>query len=201
MTHDFSLFTSHKTLLSAIHITLADGTLKKVSVIGQIPLNPQLTLHNVLYVPGFKFNLLSVGKLLADYSLCALFYLEKCLFQDLTTNLVMDSTLKADGLYKIKLPIAKNRTLGSQVSSICSNISSTHVTSNNSSCNFLPIDVLHVRLGHTSVSKMQHIPMCKHILLASFSYDICMMVKLTRLPFSKSSIKTTSCFQLVHMDL
>ena len=79
-TNDFNLFTPHKILSSPIHITLPDGALKQVSIIGKTPLNSQLTLHNALYVPGFKFNLLSVSKLLPNCSLCALFYPDKCLF-------------------------------------------------------------------------------------------------------------------------
>jgi len=62
---------------------LPDGTLKQVSMVGEIPLNSQLTLYNVLYVPGFKFNLLSVSKLLADYSLCALFIMTNVFFTTL----------------------------------------------------------------------------------------------------------------------
>ena len=112
MTYNFNLFTSHKTLSSPINITLPDGTLQQVSMIGEIPLNTKLILHNILYVPGFKFNLLSVSKLLTDYSLCALFYPDKCFFQNPTTKLVVDPDLKANGLYKIKILAAQDRTLG-----------------------------------------------------------------------------------------
>ena len=84
---------------------------------------------------------------------------------------------------------------------MCSNASSTFVTSDKSSSNSLPIAVLHARLGHTSVSKMQHILVCKHFLPKSFFCDTCMMAQFTRLPFNKSSNKTTFCFQLVHMDV
>ena len=80
MTHDPTLFTSTKILTTPIHVTLPDGTLKTVTEVGQIPLNKHIILHEVLFVPEFKFHLLSVHKLLQDYPLCAIFFPDKCCF-------------------------------------------------------------------------------------------------------------------------
>ena len=48
---------------------------------------------------------------------------------------------------------------------------------------------------------MQHISNCKDLLSGPFSCETCIQAKFHRLPFNKSSISTTSPFQLIHMDL
>ena len=62
-------------------------------------------------------------------------------------------------------------------------------------------DVIHARLGHTSLLKIQHILWCKGCLPSNFSYEVYVMSKMHRFPFNKSTIHTTSPFQLIHMDL
>jgi len=79
-------------------------------------------------------------------------------------------------------------------------------SSSSSNCNAPGLDILHVRLGHTSTSKMQHISLCKqflshHTLSKSFPCDVCVSIKMQRLPFNKSTITTTSPFQLIHSDV
>jgi len=73
MTFDSNLFSHTTTLLSPVSVPLPDGTLKPVTITGDIPLS-STTLHNVLYVPNFKYNLLSVAKFLADDQHCTIFY-------------------------------------------------------------------------------------------------------------------------------
>jgi len=62
-------------------------------------------------------------------------------------------------------------------------------------------DIVNARLGHTSTSKMQHVYLCKHSLPTTFTCDVCIMAKMHRLPFTKSTITTSSPFQLIHMDV
>jgi len=76
-----------------------------------------------------------------------------------------------------------------------------HVSLNNSTCPLIDLNVLHARLGHFSLSKMQHIPCCKPFLNNSFTCETCTLAKFHRLPFNKSIISTKFPFQLVHMDL
>lgn len=45
-------------------ITLPDGTFKTIFTVGEIKITPTFTLYQVLLVPDFKYNLLSVGKIL-----------------------------------------------------------------------------------------------------------------------------------------
>ncbi|KAI5386911.1 hypothetical protein KIW84_073160 [Lathyrus oleraceus] len=59
---DMSLFITHKSIIP-IHVTLPDGSQVTTSISGTVAISPSLTLHNVLYVPSFNVNLISIAKL------------------------------------------------------------------------------------------------------------------------------------------
>lgn len=80
MTFDINLFSSLNKLAKPVLVALPDGILKHVTSVGDIFLHPNLHIHKVLYVPEFKYNLLSVTKLLNDHDLCDLIYPDKCVF-------------------------------------------------------------------------------------------------------------------------
>ena len=116
----------------------------------------------------------------------------------------MASGQKAGGLFFLKHnPIAESKAgsclgAGHTSSTIPLPSTSTFFVHNKPVCN---VDILHARLGHTSHSKMQHIPICKDMLSTFTSYETCIMAKFHRLPFNNSHISTTQSFQLIHMDL
>ncbi|XP_074283966.1 uncharacterized protein LOC141608519 [Silene latifolia] len=69
-------------------------------------------------------------------------------------------------------------------------------------CNKVPdLDTLHARLGHTSLSKMQHIDSihCKH--LKQYQCETCLQAKIHRLPFPRSNSRAACKFELIHVDL
>jgi len=80
MTSNPNLFSHTTPLSNLISVTLSDGTLKSITITGDIPLSSTLTLHNVLYVPDFKYNLLLVAKFLADNQCYTTFYPSYCVF-------------------------------------------------------------------------------------------------------------------------
>ena len=55
-----------------------------VTHVGTIQLSTQFTLHNVLCVPSFTFNLLYVSKLTKHLPFCLVFLSQFCFIQDLT---------------------------------------------------------------------------------------------------------------------
>ncbi|XP_058775552.1 uncharacterized protein LOC131649812 [Vicia villosa] len=59
---DIEKFSSYKSIIP-IHVSLPDGSHVTASVSGSIAISPALTLHNVLHIPSFNFNLLSIAKL------------------------------------------------------------------------------------------------------------------------------------------
>lgn len=73
MSPHIDLFHDIHTLDNPITVNLPDGTSKLVTTIGKIKLSPILIPTKVFHVPEFKFNLLSVGKLLIDNQLLANF--------------------------------------------------------------------------------------------------------------------------------
>jgi len=89
MSYDLDLFDSLEALPKPVFITLPDGSVKNVTLGGNVKLDNNITLSKVLYVPEFKFNLLSVTKLLTQQNLCLYIYPTECLFQDLTTKQVV----------------------------------------------------------------------------------------------------------------
>lgn len=60
LSHQRSSFTSFKTLPNT-NVTLPNGDLVNVVGIGNINLGSHMVLTDVLYIPQFKFNLLSVS--------------------------------------------------------------------------------------------------------------------------------------------
>lgn len=64
-------------------MNLPTGVAVDISHIGDVCLFPNEMLKDVLFVPNFKFNLLSVSKIPRDLSCFVSFYLDFCVFQDL----------------------------------------------------------------------------------------------------------------------
>jgi len=60
--------------------------------------------------------------------------------------------------------------------------------------------IIHAQIGHTSLSKMQHISCCQNNVPPIFVCHICVMAKMHRLPFNRSKIQSTHPFQPIHMD-
>lgn len=65
------------------------------------------------------------------------------------------------------------------------------------------VDFWHNWLGHASVSKIKHVSILEKIytILENKVCDSCVKAKHTRFPFPKGSIKTNSCFELIHCDV
>jgi len=190
MSYDLDLFVSLDALPKPIYITWPDGSLKTVTLGGNVQLDDNITLRKVLYVPEFKFNLLSVTKLLADQNLCIHLYPTECIFQDLTTHQVVAVAPEHNGLYKLESQVSSKHTkkgrlgrrnsqghptdLANQNMSIATPNQSTIA---NKACSQLPLEILHARLGHTSVSKMKYISACKDVIADNFFCEICILAK------------------------
>lgn len=57
-----------------------------VNHVGTVKLDHGITLENVLFVPGFKFNLISTHKLCKDLQCQIIFTHDKCLLQGHTSH-------------------------------------------------------------------------------------------------------------------
>ncbi|XP_074299074.1 uncharacterized protein LOC141630097 [Silene latifolia] len=140
MTYKLSNLHHVQHLVKPLTVTLPDGQVKTVQCIGDVQLSDKLILHNVLYLPDFRHNLLSLRKLLDTPSLCANFHPHECFIQDRITKEILCSGLKFAGVYHLhsipKTP--KNKCISSLSSNV---LLSNHVTSND-------VYLLHARLGH-----------------------------------------------------
>ena len=63
MCYNKSLFTTLETLTIPLHISLPNGNTVPIHFRGSVIISHNITLDNVLYVPTFTYNLLSVNKL------------------------------------------------------------------------------------------------------------------------------------------
>lgn len=72
MVHSLKFFTSITSIVQ-ISIRLPNGDMAKVTHIGTMQLSPTLTLENVLFIPTFSFNLVSISKLIQNLSFYCIF--------------------------------------------------------------------------------------------------------------------------------
>ena len=71
---------------SSIHLELPNGETTLATKKGLVHLNSQIVLKDVLYVPQFCCNLISIAQLIDD-SFCSVTFIKKlCVIQDLTTR-------------------------------------------------------------------------------------------------------------------
>ncbi|XP_010267875.1 PREDICTED: uncharacterized protein LOC104604981 [Nelumbo nucifera] len=86
---DNKLIRKPKPVTQITQVFLPNGFVKLVHHIGDVSLTPKLTLTDALCVPSFKYNLLSVNKLSKTAELKFEFYPDKCILQDLQTEVVL----------------------------------------------------------------------------------------------------------------
>ena len=101
MSHNLTLFDRLDLLQQHVYVTLSDGSVKNVTLWGNGRVDDNFILKRVLYVPEFKFNLLSVTKLLVNQRLCIHVYPTQCIFQDLTTSNIVAVAHAHNGLYAL----------------------------------------------------------------------------------------------------
>ena len=77
MVHSIHYFTS-VTLVVQISVRLPNGDMAKVTHIGTVKLASTLILENLLSIPSFSFNLVSISKLTQSPSCCYIFLSHYC---------------------------------------------------------------------------------------------------------------------------
>ncbi|KAL8166258.1 hypothetical protein V2J09_007757 [Rumex salicifolius] len=94
-----SMFSTYKPYPKANYITMPNNKQAPITNIGTVHLTPTITLHHVLHVSEFSFNLLSVGCLVQDLQANVLFTPTECLLQgpSMSTHRVLGNLSR--GLY------------------------------------------------------------------------------------------------------
>lgn len=145
-----------------------------------------IKLLDVLHVPLFSRNLISVSRLLFDNpSILMEFYLSSCLFKDLRTKAILHQVTSVNGLFHLIPP-----------------------SSSSSPQAFLEVrvssDLWHARLGYPSHSTTLDVISSYSLPCTSNKLSLCQhccMTKAHKLPFNTSFSSTTSPLELVHSDV
>ena len=172
------------TEISHTMVELPNGEVALVTHIGTIQLFSQITLKNVLYVPSFTFNLLSVSALTKSQSVCLVFLSQFCFLQDLTCWSTIGIGKLHDGLYLLQDSSLSQATASlsdflskqnfKHFSTVCSPSLSTNVFS-----------LWHSRLGHPFDVKVHSLsntlPFLKNC--CNKPCTVCPLEKQKRIPF------------------
>jgi hypothetical protein len=92
-----SLFTTITALVST-SVKLPNGDLVSITHIGTVQISEHLILTNVLYVPSFSFNLISVAKLIKQLKCCLILINNYCFIQNLVKWRTIGVGEEKDGL-------------------------------------------------------------------------------------------------------
>jgi len=96
---DYVHFLTTITTIVSSHVNLPNGQRALVTHIGTVCLSSSLILTNVLCVPSFSFNLLSVNKLIVNLSCCLIFVPKHCFIQNLISWGTIGVGEERDGLF------------------------------------------------------------------------------------------------------
>ncbi|XP_074282692.1 uncharacterized protein LOC141607231 [Silene latifolia] len=196
MTSNMSLLHDITCLSRPVYVGLPDGSVKVVHKTGTAKINDKIILHNVLFIPDFKQNLLSVGKLIASTGLLVLFLDDNFVFQDPTSKDIVALARRFGDLYKLRSHSIKNSTVN------CSFVNKEiSVNSNKVLSQSQKVSLLHARLGHSSLDKMRHVNSEQLKGIKKFTCDTCVLAKHHILPFPKSTSYANECFKLLHVDV
>lgn len=169
-----------------------------------------MTIHNVLYVPSFKYNLLSVYRFSNQFNYTIFFNSDYCLLQGPLLKRPQLFGEEREGLYLLQQSIPKQPSASQNLfleshtnSSISSSVSfpnsisiSFPVCSNVSS----DVRLWHVRLGHMPYSSMTNVSFLSIPSHFNCHCDVCPRARQSRLPFPISQITSKANFDLIHID-
>ncbi|WVZ04925.1 hypothetical protein V8G54_018271 [Vigna mungo] len=176
-----NLYSSYK-VIDPITVKLPNGQQTIASFSGTVQINDSLPIFNVLYLPQFNFNLISVSKLTTAHN-CQLIFLDnQCFIQDRHIKRMIGIVDAQDGLYTLK----------TSVSSI-----------NTTICNKEAIDIWHYRLGHPSHDRLHVMQQLYPVINFDHSFICtpCHMAKQRKPSFPISTSHASSIFSLLHVDI
>ena len=102
MTYNTEHLSDIKVLHEKSKITLPNGNSSEISSIGTVKLSADIELQDVLYVPVFKYNLLSIPILTRHSNYVIIFYPKFCIIHDYVNNKILGIGGEHRGLYYLK---------------------------------------------------------------------------------------------------
>ncbi|XP_019257833.1 PREDICTED: uncharacterized protein LOC109236058 [Nicotiana attenuata] len=196
-------------------VQLPTGSVASVSHIGNASVLSNHEISNVLYIPDFKFNLLSVSKLTKELKYMVGFFPDFCIFQDLFSGQVKGIGREEHGLYILRgsTSIANS----SQPTNKCANTTNEVLAASASDASMFPpasstssrthvssiCSLWHKRLGHAPIDVIKKIEALNELATGVLSQPctVCPVAKQTKMPFQLSNTTSKSIFELVHCDI
>ncbi|KAJ0860142.1 putative RNA-directed DNA polymerase [Helianthus annuus] len=178
ITHNSLILENRTKNTHELPVTIPNGESVEVEGRGDYVLPSGTKINEVLYVPNFNYNLLSVSRLAKDLDCAVTFFPDFFVMQSLRSRTLIGSGRCKDGLYHMGMVEGKRQAM------------------------VVTMDTWHKRLGHASDSKLYHVNFLKNLSKRKDVFcDSCIKAKHTRSPFPISSIKTNDCFELLHCDI
>lgn len=182
------LFSNLHQLPTPSTVNLPNGIVITNEFVGIVSIFLELVLQNVLFIPSFHYNLLSISSLLASYpSFSFEFTANCCSIQNLSQSQPIGKARRLDKLYVMK----------SEITSVQFPIS----------CNKVYLDdthIWHCCLGHPSYHKIfemkQNLPNVSNF-YSHAHCDVCHLAIQNRLPFASHITFAPKPFDLLHIDI
>lgn len=177
-------FLSHITSTCSRTVRLPNGVNVPITHVRDVRLTPNITLRNVLCVPSFHFNLISVAKLTYDAKCLITFLPDSFHIQDQSSKKMIGVGRLHDGPYLLQLPTILPK---------CSQVMSS-----------LIYNLWQQRLGyprHTRFKLFSHYISDLNTFVDNKPCEICPLAKQTRFPFPLSNRNSIAPFDLIHCDI
>jgi hypothetical protein len=177
--------------ISPIQVKMPNGTIAYAKKAGSVKLSAEFIVHNVLLVPEFSLNLLSVPRLTYNSHIRVSFDGLVCLIQDKKNLKMIGSGEVIEGLYYLT---TKSEIITANTSTPSTHSSNIHIPKQ---------AIWHFRLGHLSHSRLL-------LMQASFPFvnidnnvvcDICHLARFKKLAYKLSRNKASKCRELIHFDI
>ncbi|XP_074302804.1 uncharacterized protein LOC141635314 [Silene latifolia] len=198
-------FSEFRYLDKPYSISLPNGQIVYIDTIGSVPLAPGFILQNVLYVPFFKINLLSISKISKQTGTTVSFTHDLCYLQDSSKRLLVLGK-NCNDLYLLQSDLniadmSKSCHIP-EILDVAPELNSTK-HSLNSVVNNVTSDIWHNRLGHLPLYKLKQLQICNvNDNKCNFtSCSICAKARQHKLSFQLSESISFAPFDLVHIDL
>lgn len=172
-------------------VQLPTGNVVSVSHISKSSVFKDQDISNVLFIPDFKCNLLSVSQLTKELQCSAAFFPDFFIVQDLYTGLVKGIGKEHQGLYMLQgsSPVHSHHiNLYRRVNAAPQLSSDSHLW--HLRLRYTPTDVIR---KHTALQHLTH--------TSSPPCIVCPIAKQVKLPFLVSTSSSQSIFELVHCDM
>jgi len=167
-----------------VMVKLPNGRNVRATHKGVVKISEKLFLQDVLYIPDFNYNLISVSRLVSNHNFELIFFSKYCIIQDIKTKERIGIVDVDAGLYVVSLE---------NTDSCCLNVTSLHDDA----------DIWHLRMGHLSAGRLE-IMKRQYRFISSrndFVCNTCHLAKQRKLPFVNSKSRAECQFDLIHVDI